>query len=155
MIELLIGGVIGISSAGLTQYINFKLTTKREIQNKKRENLEIFAESIFRHSDWIQQKVNTILFEFSNHNEPDPLALARVRQLLYFPELEAPLTRLSLLGQEISIYCYQQRFEQLTNREQWINGFDNQQMVLLYERMAEAQRDALERCKHIAARLGT
>jgi hypothetical protein len=119
------GAILAVSGGMLSQFLTYRLNANRDKAKIKREKLEALVQSLYEHSDWLDDRRNKLLFSEERHDDPSPLEKAWMLQKLYFPQLQDSMTALAGPALALSQHCIEQRQAQLRDRAAWINSYDS------------------------------
>nr|WP_217345181.1 hypothetical protein [Noviherbaspirillum sp. L7-7A]MBV0879410.1 hypothetical protein [Noviherbaspirillum sp. L7-7A] len=151
IVPVVSGAFLAIIGGILSQVVTYRLNGKREHAKLMREKLEVFVQSLYEHSDWLDEKRNKLVYSDESHDVPSPLDKAMMQQRLYFPELGPALSGVVETALPLVLYFTEQRVSQLKDRRQWLNTHDTS----VHNEMYKKYRVSLEKAFEQAARLSS
>ena len=124
LVPVVIGGLLAVCGGLLGQFFTHRLTSQRERRTLRRERLESLVKALYAHSQWLDEKHNSMLHRKEDQDRISPLDEVKMLQILYFPELAHET--ISVLDAELPMLAFngQQRIAQINGEEAWINSWD-------------------------------
>ena len=148
-IPVVVGGLLAVGGGLFGQVVTHRLTMKRERSKIQRERLESFVKAIYAHSQWLDEKRNTMIFANSDHDVASPLDEARMIQALHFPELLDAILAVQQTQMPLLDFIGKQRIARMQNQETWLAAWDNEPYNAAYKQYLLAVGLATMKCRKV------
>lgn len=146
-VPVVVGGLLAATAGVATQFLTHHLAIKREERNAKRERLERLVKAIYAHQQWVDDRLNAIVFREEDHNIPSPLSEARMIQALYFPELAAELARVHETDLPLLKFVGEQRVARMKDLQGWLKSWNPQPYYDSYKAYTSAMTVLTAKCR--------
>ena len=148
-IPVVVGGLLAVGGGLLGQVMTHRLTLKREHSKLQRERLETFVKALYAHSQWLDDKRNTMIFANQDHDVASPLDEARMIQALHFPDLSDAILAVQQAQLPLLDFIGKQRIARMQNQEAWLAAWNNDPYNVAYKQYLVAIGLATKKCREI------
>jgi hypothetical protein len=146
-VPVLIGGALAILGGLVGQALTHHLTAKREKQTHLRSRIESLVKSLYAHSQWLDDRFNSMVIRNEDHNEPSPLDEAKMLQSLYFPELAPEIYEVMKAQVPMIQFIWEQRLERMKDQAAWLKSFDREPYNEMYKAHLVALNNATKKSR--------
>ncbi len=141
--------MLAILGGAISHYLTYIFAGKRERKKLLRERAEAMVESLYAHSDWLNDNNNKLVFSKETHNVPSPLDRAWMIQKLYFPELRESVADVMVASAQMAQFNINQRIAQLKDYDAWVKTFDPSPYSEMYRSYLTAFETAIARVAQV------
>ena len=145
---LVVGAVLAILGGVMGQFITHILTTRREKNALFRERAESLVRSLYAHSQWLDDKCNSI-FRDEGHDAPSPLAEAQMIQQLYFPELGSVIAAVMQAQIPMMQFVSDQRYKRIKDQNAWAEAWSDAPYGEMYKTHLIVRNAAIAKCRKL------
>ncbi|MBN8449332.1 MAG: hypothetical protein J0M13_10060 [Candidatus Accumulibacter sp.] len=148
-VPVVIGGLLAIGGGLIGHFVTHHLTSEREQSTRRRERLESLVKALYAHSQWLDDKRNSMIFRNEDHDAPSPLYEARMLQGLHFPELAEEILAVQKAQLPILEFISEQRIARMKDQNAWISSWSNEPYNEAYELYLLAIQATTHKCRKL------
>jgi hypothetical protein len=148
-VPVIAGGLLAILGGIIAQVATHHFSASREKTALLRSRIELIAKALYAHSQWLEERVNQMIFKNEDHESPSPLPEAQMLVNLYFPELQAEIAAVMQAQVPMIEFIGNQRLARMADLEAWIKSWDREVYNAMYKAQLEALNRAINKCREI------
>jgi hypothetical protein len=148
-VPVVIGGFLAIGGGLIGHFVTHRLTTEREQSTRRRERLESLVKALYAHSQWLDDKRNSMIFRNEDHDAPSPLDEARMLQSLHFPELAEEMLAVQKAQLPMLEFISEQRIARMKDQSAWISSWSSEPYNEAYKLYLLAIQTTTQKCRKL------
>ena len=148
-IPVLVGGALAILGGVAGQLITHRLAIAREKKTHRRERIELLVKALYAHSQWLDERFNTMIFLNQEHDVPSPLSEAEMLKSLYFPELQTEISAIMQAQIPMMKFISDQRIERMKDEAAWIKAWNRESYDAMYKTHLIVLSTTTKKCREM------
>ncbi|TAV99944.1 hypothetical protein ELI24_16925 [Rhizobium ruizarguesonis] len=100
LLPVIIGGTLAILGGALSPLLSHFLTGRRARAERRIQQFEAMVSAVYEHGEWLEMHNRSFVFGEAIEPGPSPMNKVHSIAIIHFPELVAPVLRMSILGLE-------------------------------------------------------